>query len=76
LGTVVHVDFGRSTAIELSKRQLSRHPEIRRSTRWIEQRMAEGMPSHMDGHRRMFNLDRVREWLAAHGKTTIRSANG
>lgn len=61
-GNLILVDFGGHDPL-LSKKQLSRHPEIRRSTRWIEQRVAEGMPSQLDGNRRMFRLSGVRAWL-------------
>lgn len=45
----------------LTKRQLA--ATLGYSTRWIEHRMAEGMPSHLQGVRRMYDLDEVNEWL-------------
>lgn len=62
MGQVVHVDFGRTDAL-LAKKQFARHPEIRRSTRWVEMRVREGMPSRMDGNRRIFPLDDCLAWL-------------
>jgi hypothetical protein len=67
MGDVIHVNFGASDPL-LTKRQLSQHPKIRRSTRWLEQRVAEGMPSQMDGNRRMFRLSEVLAWLRDHGR--------
>lgn len=62
MGEVIHFDFGRSGTL-LTKKQFSQHPEVRRSTRWVEQRVTEGMPSHMEGNRRMFPLDDCLAWL-------------
>lgn len=63
MGELVLVDFGHASAV-LTKKQFARHPDVRRSTRWVEQRVNEGMPSHMDGYRRMFPLDECLAWLA------------
>jgi hypothetical protein len=62
-GNVAVVDFGRTDEPPLSKKQLAQHPDIRRSTRWVEMRMAEGMPAHWDGVRRTFLLSEVKSWL-------------
>jgi hypothetical protein len=63
MGVLLQGNFGRSSTVELTKKQLSQHPRIRRSTRWIEQQVAKGMPSRMDGNRRMFPLYDVLAWL-------------
>jgi hypothetical protein len=62
MGQVIHFDFGRKGAL-LTKKQFSQHAEIRRSTRWVELRVGEGMPSRMEGNRRMFPLDDCLAWL-------------
>ncbi|MFL5900343.1 MAG: hypothetical protein ACJ75S_04020 [Solirubrobacterales bacterium] len=72
MGVLIHVNFGTHDPL-LTKKQLSQHPEIRRSTRWVEQRVAEGMPSQLDGNRRMFRLSEVRAWLADPGKPGSRA---
>lgn len=72
-GNLVLVDFGGHDPL-LSKRQLASHPEIRRSTRWVEMRVAEGMPAHFDGNRRTFRLSEVMSWLA--GRENGAVANG
>jgi len=66
MGEVIAVDFGGPGPV-LTKTQLAGPPEIRRSRRWIEQRVAEGMPSMLDGNRRMFRVAEVTAWLDAHG---------
>jgi hypothetical protein len=66
IGELIHGNFGAHDPL-LTKRQLSQHPEIRRSTRWVEQQVAKGMPSQLDGVRRMFRLSEVRAWLVEHG---------
>ena len=72
-GNLVLVDFGGHDPL-LSKRQLASHPEIRRSIRWVEMRVKEGMPSQLDGNRRMFRLSEVKSWLASRGEGAV--ANG
>ena len=67
MGVVVHVNFGGPGPL-LTKSQLAKPPEIKRSRRWIEQRVAEGMPSHLDGNRRMFRVGDVLAWLAGREK--------
>lgn len=68
MGQLIEVNFGRRTDALLSKKQLAAHPSIRRSTRWVEQRVREGMPSQMDGNRRMFSLSEVLDWLEGQGR--------
>lgn len=63
MGVVVQGNFGRSSAVELTKKQFAAHPRVRRSTRWVEQQIAKGLPSRMDGNRRMFPLDDCLAWL-------------
>jgi hypothetical protein len=63
LGQLITVDFGRTSPITLTKLQFARHPQVRRSGRWVEQRMAEGMPATFDGNRRMFDLEECLAWL-------------
>lgn len=48
--------------VKLSKRRLALH--YRRSVRWVEMQVAAGMPSHMEGGRRMIFLRDADEWLA------------
>ncbi|HEY4895785.1 MAG TPA: hypothetical protein VII01_06825 [Solirubrobacteraceae bacterium] len=47
---------------ELSKRQLAQCFSF--STRWVELRMREGMPSRMRGNQRRFLLSECEAWLA------------
>lgn len=72
MGEVIHVNFGGGEP-PLTKTQLSQHAQIKRSRRWIEQRVKEGMPSHLDGNRRMFRLSEVQDWLEGQGRKV---ANG
>jgi hypothetical protein len=55
----------------VTKQQLADH--LGRSTRWIELRVNEGMPSeHTDRRgRRMFNVADVEAWLAAGERRTV-----
>lgn len=46
----------------VSKRAVARH--YGRSTRWIELRMRDGLPSRMLGGRRAFRLSEVEAWMA------------
>ena len=46
---------------ELSKRQLAQL--LGYSTRWIELRVREGMPSRLLGNQRRFRLSEVENWL-------------
>jgi len=46
---------------ELSKRQLAE--VLGYSTRWVELRVREGMPSRMVGSQRRFRLSDVESWL-------------
>jgi predicted DNA-binding transcriptional regulator AlpA len=52
---------GGSTEPWISKRALAQH--YGRSTRWIELRMREGLPSRMLGGRRAFRLSEVEAWM-------------
>jgi predicted DNA-binding transcriptional regulator AlpA len=45
----------------LSKRQIADY--LGRSTRWVELRVREGMPSKMLGGRRGFKLSEVEAWI-------------
>lgn len=47
---------------ELSKRQLAQWFGF--STRWVELRVSEGMPSRLRGNRRRFALSECEAWLA------------
>jgi hypothetical protein len=52
-------------AQRIGKRALADHYEM--STRWVEQRMSEGLPhEHMDGRAR-FVLSEADAWLREHG---------
>lgn len=63
-GNLTVVDFGGPGPL-LTKAQLAAHPSINRSTRWIEQQVAAGMPSSLDSRgRRRFALTDVQDWLA------------
>jgi hypothetical protein len=64
-GNLVVVDFGGSE-VPLTKTQLA--AQLNRSRRWVELRMGEGLPSTLDGSRRMFLLSEARDWLAARQK--------
>lgn len=57
------IPFPRAMAREpwLSKRQVAEY--LGRSTRWVELRVRDGMPSKMIGGRRGFRLSEVEEWL-------------
>lgn len=57
--------FPRMAAAEpwLTKQQIACH--YGRSTRWIELRMREGLPSRMLGLRRAFRLSAVEAWMEA-----------
>lgn len=66
MGVLLQGNFGRSSTVELTKKQFAAHPRVRRSPRWVELRVREGMPSRMDGNRRMFPLDDCLAWLESH----------
>lgn len=57
------IAFPASTVREpwLSKRQIADY--FGRSTRWVELRVREGLPSKMIGGRRGFRLSEVEAWL-------------
>jgi hypothetical protein len=50
----------------LSKRDIAAH--FGRSTRWLELRMREGLPSKMIGGRRGFRLSDVEAWIDGRGQ--------
>lgn len=61
-GAVV-LQFPASVAAEpwLSKRQIADY--LGRSTRWVELRVREGLPSKMIGGRRGFRVSEVEAWI-------------
>ena len=62
-GNLVVVDFG-GPGPNLTKAQLAQHPSIKRSVRWVEKCVAEGMPASYDKRgRRRFVLRDVQAWL-------------
>lgn len=61
-GNLAVVDFGRTTEPELTKKQVA--AALSRSPRWVELQVRAGMPSRMDGIRRMFLLSECRDWLS------------
>lgn len=69
-GNLVCIDFGGPGPL-LNKRQLA--AALGYSRRWVELRCREGMPSHLDGNRRMFSFPEVRRWLQSQGR---RAADG
>jgi len=48
---------------EMSKRQLAQWLGF--STRWVELRVREGMPSRIQGNQRRFRLSECEAWLAS-----------
>lgn len=63
MGVVIHVNFGGNVADRpVTKKRMA--AILNRSTRWLELRVREGCPSHMDGQRRMFVPSEVEDWLA------------
>jgi predicted DNA-binding transcriptional regulator AlpA len=52
---------------KLSKRQLAQVKGF--TTRWVELRVREGMPSYIEGNQRRFVLSEVDAWLASRRKT-------
>lgn len=63
MGTVVYADFGRDE-IQLSKKELA--TRLGYTTRHIEKLTAEGMPSEMEGVRRVYKETAARNWLGRH----------
>jgi predicted DNA-binding transcriptional regulator AlpA len=65
MSTVVVLPVRRGARSEpwLSKRQIAAH--YGRSTRWIELRVREGLPSRMLGGKRAFRLSEVDTWISA-----------
>jgi hypothetical protein len=67
-GNLAVVDFGTRAEFDVSKKRLAQM--LSRSTRWIEQRVGEGMPSTLDRRgRRMFSPSECRSWLAENGRS-------
>ncbi len=62
MGEVIQLNC-RPANLLLTKKQFSRHSEVRRSTRWVEQRIRDGLPSIMEGNKRMFPLEECLIWL-------------
>jgi hypothetical protein len=58
--------------VVMTKTQFSRHPAVRRSRRWVEQQVAQGMPSELrrEGKReyRIFRLAEALAWLGERGR--------
>lgn len=66
---VVHVDFGQDRL--LGKEALGN--TLGRSVRWVEERTAEGMPSRIEGIRRVYTETAARNWLTGRGITVPRA---
>ena len=66
MGDLIQGFFGGAESMELTKKQFAAHPQVRRSTRWVEQQISEGLPSRMVGNRRMVPLQRGLDWLEEH----------
>lgn len=66
------IDFpGRADAdLWVTKKQLAR--QVGYSTRWVEQRVADGLPSRMEGGRRMFPLRSSLEWIETYRRDQAR----
>jgi hypothetical protein len=67
MGQLVRINFGGDGSQPLSKKRLA--AILGRSTRWVELRCREGLPSTLDrrGHR-VFRENEVRAWLANRGR--------
>jgi hypothetical protein len=63
-GSVISFPLWRSAEPWLSKRQVADH--YGRSTRWLELKAREGLPSRMIGGRRGYRLSEVDVWLREH----------
>lgn len=68
MGTVHFIDFGRNEPL-LTKKELA--ARLGYSERWIEHLQAEGMPSRIDGVRRVYKETAVRNWLTAHEREGV-----
>jgi phage terminase Nu1 subunit (DNA packaging protein) len=68
MGDLIQVDFRRNAEAPVPKKQMA--AMLGRSTRWLELRVREGMPSQTNGNRRTFRLTEVRDWLASQGGRT------
>lgn len=69
MGDVIYARFGPEPL--LSKAELGE--ALDRSVRWVEQKTAQGMPSTIDGSRRMYYESECRNWLAGQDRKV---ANG
>lgn len=71
MGVVVKLPERREARrIPLSKRRLAAH--YGRSIRWVEMRVAEGMPAHRDRQgRRYFFREETNEWLNQQGAPVV-----
>lgn len=58
----------------LDKRQLAEHLSC--SVRWINYRMADGMPHAMSAGKAKFRASEVERWLEAHGHLERRGDRG
>jgi hypothetical protein len=65
MGVVVQFPSHRARPVEVDKRTLAH--VLGRSVRWINYRVAEGMPSRLTDRGRMFLVPEVREWLRKEG---------
>jgi len=64
-GQVIRFPTRRTASAEplLTKKQLAAHFQF--STRWVELRTREGMPSELIGGRRRYRLSLVNDWLGS-----------
>ena len=63
MGELIHADFGRDPDTEwVTKRHLA--DQVGRSTRWVELRMREGLPSTLERRRRRYQLTEALAWIA------------
>ena len=69
MGTVIPFPRRTDWEPELSKRQLAQWFGF--STRWVELRVREGMPSRMQGNRRRFLLSECEAWLAQPSEANV-----
>lgn len=67
MGEVLYAVFPRQGQEQaVSKRAMAML--LGRSERWLELRVREGCPSHIDGIRRMFRPSEVNDWLEGRSK--------
>lgn len=76
MGVLIEGRFGSQAPVWVTKKQLAQHHEVRRSTRWLEQRTAEGLPSRVgEGDRREYPLGEALDWIAAYAARKPRGGN-